>query len=68
MEAVVQCEAAGNDAKRRLEAADGGGARDAWWEGGCGGGMGKQSGSRPCPCDGEANGASGELRRRLERR
>lgn len=27
MEAVVQCEAAGNDAKRRLEAADGGGAR-----------------------------------------
>jgi hypothetical protein len=43
-------------------------ARDARWKGGCGGGMGKRSGGRGRAWHGVADGASGEVRRRLTQR
>nr|BAD30464.1 hypothetical protein [Oryza sativa Japonica Group]BAD31542.1 hypothetical protein [Oryza sativa Japonica Group] len=43
-------------------------ALDARWKGGCGGGMGKRSGGRGRAWHGVADGASGEVRRRLTRR
>nr|BAC22532.1 hypothetical protein [Oryza sativa Japonica Group] len=67
-EATAYREEVGNGGNQRSEAANEVATSDRWRKWCSGGGLGKQSGGRPCSCDGEVNGASGKSRWRLKRR